>query len=226
MNYIHEKIDLGYETLTREDGKQRRYVTPKGVAYPSVTTVTSILNEDKIAAWRARVGEEEANKIGSKAATRGTAVHNLVEKYLQNDPDYGEGVMPHVMQSLTNMKPILEKRMNVIYDQEVPLYSDYLKLAGTCDCACKFDGVNSIVDFKTSRFPKKKSMLDHYFIQACAYSIMWEERTGMSMPNLVILMDVDNGRALTYKEHRDNWTEKLHETIELFYRRQKQMVLS
>ena len=212
MNYIHEKIDLGYETLTREDGKQRRYVTPKGVAYPSVTTVTSILNEDKIAAWRARVGEEEANKIGSKAATRGTAVHNLVEKYLQNDPDYGKGVMPHVMQSLTNMKPILEKRMNVIYDQEVPLYSDHL--------------VNSIVDFKTSRFPKKKSMLDHYFIQACAYSIMWEERTGMSMPNLVILMDVDNGRALTYKEHRDNWTEKLHETIELFYRRQKQMVLS
>ena len=114
------------------------------------------------------------------------------------------------MQSLTNMKPILEKRMNIIYDQEVPLYSDHLKLAGTCDCACKFDNVNSIVDFKTSRFPKKKSMLDHYFIQACAYSIMWEERTGMAMPNLVILMDVDNGRALTYKEHRDNWTEKLH----------------
>ena len=75
MNYIHEKIDLGYETLTREDGEKRRYVTPNGVAYPSVTTVTSILNEDKIAAWRARVGEEEANKIGSKAATRGTAVH-------------------------------------------------------------------------------------------------------------------------------------------------------
>ena len=127
MNYIHEKIDLGYETLKREDGEKRRYVTPEGVAYPSVTTVTSILNEDKIAKWRAKVGEEEANKIGHKAATRGTAVHTLVEKYLKNDPDYAEDVLPHVMQSLTNMKPILEKRMNIVYDQEVPLYSDYLK---------------------------------------------------------------------------------------------------
>jgi len=36
MNYIHEKIDLGYETLKREDGEKRRYVTPDGVAYPSV----------------------------------------------------------------------------------------------------------------------------------------------------------------------------------------------
>jgi len=225
MNFIHEKIDLGYETLTREDGEQRRYLTPQGTAYPSVTTVTSILNEDKIAKWRAKVGEEEANKIGHRAATRGTAVHTLVEKYLQNDPDYAEDVLPYVMQSLTNMKPILDKRMNIVYDQEVPLYSDYLKLAGTCDCACKFDGVNSIVDFKTSRFPKKKSMLDHYFIQACAYSIMWEERTGMAMPNLVIVMDVDNGRALTYKEHRDNWTDKLNETIELYYKRQRQKVI-
>ena len=225
MNYIHEKIDLGYETLKREDGEKRRYVTPEGVAYPSVTTVTSILNEDKIAKWRAKVGEEEANKIGHKAATRGTAVHTLVEKYLKNDPDYAEDVLPHVMQSLTNMKPILEKRMNIVYDQEVPLYSDYLKLAGTCDCACKFDNVNSIVDFKPSRFPKKKSMLDHYFIQACAYSIMWEERTGMPMPNLVIIMDVDNGRALTYKEHRDNWTDKLHETIELYHKRNRQKVI-
>ena len=100
MNYIHEKIDLGYETLKREDGEKRRYVTPEGVAYPSVTTVTSILNEDKIAKWRAKVGEEEANKIGHKAATRGTAVHTLVEKYLKNDPDYAEDVLPHVMQSL------------------------------------------------------------------------------------------------------------------------------
>jgi hypothetical protein len=225
MNFIHEKIDLGYETLVREDGEKRRYLTPDGTPYPSVTTVTSILNEEKIAKWRAKVGEEEANKIGHRAATRGTAVHTLIEKYLQNDPDYAEDVLPHVMQSLTNLKPILDKRMNKIYEQEVPLYSDYLKLAGTCDCACMFDGVNSIVDFKTSRFPKKKSMLDHYFIQACAYSIMWEERTGMAMPNLVIIMDVDNGRALTYKEHRDNWTDKLNETIELYYKRQRQKVI-
>jgi genome maintenance exonuclease 1 len=225
MQFIHEKIDKGYETLKREDGVTRRYMTPNGVAYPSVTTVTGILNADKIAAWRARVGEEEANKIGSKAATRGTAVHNLIEKYLLNDPEYGKGVLPHVMQSLVNIKPILEKRLNKIYELEVPLYSDHLKLAGTCDCACEFDGVNSIVDFKTSKWPKKKSLISNYFVQAAAYAIMWEERTGMPMPNLVIVMDVDGGRPLTYKEHRDNWTDKLNETIDLYNKQQNERAL-
>jgi hypothetical protein len=225
MQFIHEKIDKGYDTLKREDGETRRYMTPNGVAYPSVTTVTGILNADSIAAWRARVGDEEANKIGHKAATRGTAVHNLIEKYLLNDPEYGKDVLPHVMQSLVNLKPILDKRLNKIYELEVPLYSDHLKLAGTCDCACEFDGVNSIVDFKTSKWPKKKSLISNYFVQAAAYSIMWEERTGMAMPNLVIVMDVDGGRHLTYKEHRDNWTDKLTETIALYNKQQNERAL-
>jgi hypothetical protein len=225
MQFIHEKIDKGYDTLKREDGETRRYMTPNGVAYPSVTTVTGILNADSIAAWRARVGDEEANKIGHKAATRGTAVHNLIEKYLLNDPEYGKDVLPHVMQSLVNLKPILDKRLNKIYELEVPLYSDHLKLAGTCDCACEFDGVNSIVDFKTSKWPKKKSLISNYFVQAAAYSIMWEERTGMAMPNLVIVMDVDGGRPLTYKEHRDNWTDKLTETIALYNKQQNERAL-
>lgn len=225
MQFIHEKIDKGYDTLKREDGETRRYMTPNGVAYPSVTTVTGILNADSIAAWRARVGDEEANKIGHKAAARGTAVHNLIEKYLLNDPEYGKDVLPHVMQSLVNLKPILDKRLNKIYELEVPLYSDHLKLAGTCDCACEFDGVNSIVDFKTSKWPKKKSLISNYFVQAAAYSIMWEERTGMAMPNLVIVMDVDGGRPLTYKEHRDNWTDKLTETIALYNKQQNERAL-
>ena len=82
MNYIHEKIDLGYETLQREDGEKRRYVTPEGVAYPSVTTVTSILNEDKIAKWRAKVGEEEANKIYKEASD---FVHSKHRPWMYDD---------------------------------------------------------------------------------------------------------------------------------------------
>ena len=64
MEFIHEKINMGYETLDRAQHKDgRRYVTIDGNAYPSVTTVLSIINEDKIAAWRAKVGEEKANEI-------------------------------------------------------------------------------------------------------------------------------------------------------------------
>jgi hypothetical protein len=62
-------------------------------------------------------------------------------------------------------------------------------------------------------------------MQAAAYAIMWEERTGMPITNLVIIMDVDNESPQIYVEHRDNWTEKLFETIELYHKEQRQRPL-
>ena len=62
MEFIHEKIDIGYDTLDRTDSPDgRRYVSLDGNAYPSVTTVLSILGEEKIAAWKKRVGEAKAD---------------------------------------------------------------------------------------------------------------------------------------------------------------------
>ena len=57
--FEHEYLDLGYDDLVTEnkDGK-RLYNTPDGNQYPSVTSVLSIINEDKIAAWRKRIGEK------------------------------------------------------------------------------------------------------------------------------------------------------------------------
>ena len=76
MEFMHEKVDLGYEDLvadTRPTG--RTYSTPDGGRYPSITTVLSILSEEAIAKWRARVGTEVADAIGRKASGRGTLVH-------------------------------------------------------------------------------------------------------------------------------------------------------
>ena len=86
MEFKHEKIDLGYDDLvtdTRPSG--RTYLSPDGSRYPSITTVLSILSEEAIAAWRNRVGEEEANRVGQRASNRGTQVHAIVEKYLLNE---------------------------------------------------------------------------------------------------------------------------------------------
>ena len=221
MEFIHEKIDMGYEDLDRTDSPDgRRYVTLDGNAYPSVTTVLSILNEESIAKWRARVGEEEANRIGNRATTRGTAVHSLIEKYLKNEPDCREGFLPHVIQSLENLKPLLDKHVTKVYAQEVPLYSDHLKLAGTCDAVVEWDGVPTIVDWKTSRRPKKKANIGNYFMQLAAYAVMWEERTGMPIQNTRIVMDVDDFHPVMYKETRDSWIDKLIETRDEYNRRQ------
>jgi len=208
MKFIHEKIDMGYETLDRTDAPDgRRYVTLEGKSYPSVTTVLSLVNRDSIAAWRKRVGEEKANQIGTQAANRGTAVHNIIEKYINNEDT--SDFMPHVKQSLQNLKPLIDKHVTKVFATECSLYSDHLQLAGTCDAIVEWDGVPTIVDWKTSRRPKKKANIQNYFMQLSAYAVMWEERTGMACSNTRIVMDVDNFHPVMYKEKRDDWVDKM-----------------
>lgn len=215
--FIHEKIDLGYDDLDAETSPGGRlYRTPDG-NFPSVTTVLSILSEDAIRAWRKRVGDEEANRVGGIASARGTKVHSIIEDYL-NGKDTTE-YLPHIRQSLANVRPILDERIGRIFGLEVPLYSRHLGLAGRCDCIAEFDGVPSIIDWKTSKRVKQKDKILNYFAQMSAYAIMWEERTGMPITNTVVVMDVDDNDPLVFKEHRDNHTELLLNTIEEYKRR-------
>jgi len=214
--FEHSTVDLGYEDLsvTQIDGK-RYYVTPEN-NYPSITTVLSVLSEDSINAWKKRIGEEEANKISYRAATRGTAVHELIEKYVNNDPNYLSGYMPNIVSNFLTVKDILDERIGKVYGQELPLYSDHLGVAGRVDCVAEFDGKISIIDYKTSRKPKLRKYIENYFQQEAAYAIMWEERTGVPITQLVTIIAVDNEPAQVFVEHRDNWSEKLLNTIELY----------
>lgn len=218
--FEHKEIDLGYEDLNAETGPTgRKYLGPNGVSYPSVTTVLSILSEEHIQAWRARVGEEEANKISHRASTRGTAVHSIIEKYINNEEDFAEGFMPNILDNFMSVRPVLDDRIGSIYAQEVALYSDHLGLAGRVDCIGMFDGRLSVIDFKTSKKLKKKEWIEGYFIQETAYAIMWEERTGMPITQLVTIISVDDEDPQVFIEHRDNWALKLLETINEYKRR-------
>ena len=217
--FEHEEIDLGYTNLVADTRKSGRvYTAPDGSTFPSVTSVLSILTEESIRAWRARVGEDVANQVGHRASNRGTAVHSIIESYLKNEntTDY----LPHVRQSLQNLRPVLDQSIGKIFGLEVALFSRHLGLAGRCDCIAEWNGVPSIIDFKTSRYPKNKEKISNYFAQASAYSIMFEERTGIPIPNTVICMDVDNESPQVFVEHRDNYTSILQETIAEYKRRQ------
>ena len=82
--FVHEAVELTeMNVVTTEKG--RKYRTPEGVDLPSITTVLSILSRDSIAKWRKRVGEKEANRISGKASGRGTRVHEITEKYINNE---------------------------------------------------------------------------------------------------------------------------------------------
>lgn len=218
--FEHVKHDLGYTDLIAETtSKGRLYNTPSGKQYPSITTVLSILSEDAIRAWRNRVGEEEANKISSRASRRGTSVHSIIEKYIDNDENYKSGFMPNIIESFNAVKPILDNRIGKVYGQELPLYSDHLSVAGRVDCVAEFDGVPSIIDFKTSRRVKSHDDIHSYFMQESAYAIMWEERTKMPIVNLVTIIAIDDSPPAVFKEHRDNWTNPLLNTITEYKRR-------
>lgn len=213
--FKHIDTDLGYTDLESVTlPSHRKYFTPEGVEYPSITTVLSILSKDSIAKWRKRVGEEEADRISRIASIRGTAVHDIVEKYLRNDSSYAQGYTPNIIGSLNDLKPILNERIGNIYALECPLYSDHLGVAGRVDCVAEYNGKLSIIDFKTSKRPKKAEYITNYFIQEAAYAIMWEERTGIPITQLVTLMTVDHHGPQVFIEHRDRWVDDLHETIE------------
>jgi genome maintenance exonuclease 1 len=213
--FEHKPIDLGYQDLKciTKKGAGRKYYTPNNNAYPSITTILSIRNKKAIDAWKKRVGEEEAAKISYRAASRGTAVHEMAEKYVNNDPSYKVNAMPNIIADFNNIKDILDERVGIVYGQELPLYSDHLQLAGRVDCVAEWDGVLSIIDYKTSKKAKRKDWITNYFIQETFYAIAWEERTGLPITQLVTVIAVDNDSPQVFIEHRDNWDKELIKAI-------------
>lgn len=212
---IYDYTDFAQDE-TREDGS-RVYVNASGVGYPSATTVLSVLNKDGIKKWRERVGEEEANRISKQASTRGTKIHTLTEAYLKNEEVDFDAVKASLLdrEMFNKFKSILDPIDN-IHCQELALYSDYLRMAGRVDCIAEYNGVRAVIDFKTSNRLKKKEHISSYFMQATAYAIMYEERTGIPVPFLIILIAVDGDEPQVFVEKRDNWAKELIRTRDYF----------
>lgn len=199
--FIH--IDHEIPTLKRVDSPAGRvYQTETGKAYPSVTSVTGLHGKEAFFEWRKRVGEEEANRIAARAAGRGTRIHTLCEHYLLNkEPE----VSMFDVEAFKVLRPELDK-INNIHCLETKLYSDYLEVAGTVDCIAEYNGKLSVIDFKTSKRLKDRDDIHGYFMQTAAYAVMFEERTGIPVSKLVILMSVDDhDEPAIFIEKRDDW---------------------
>jgi ATP-dependent exoDNAse (exonuclease V) beta subunit len=197
--FIHHDLPK-LERDTKPDGT-RVYKTPSGFAYPSVTTVTGLHTAKGIAEWRKRVGNEEANRISGKASARGTRIHGYCEEYLRGN--LFEADM-FDLEMFNSIKFLLDQIDN-IHCLEDQLYSDHLQVAGTVDCIAEFQGKLSVIDFKTASKPKDRDDIHNYFMQCAAYSVAFEERTGIPIGRLVIIMAVENDDPRWFIEKRDNW---------------------
>ena len=211
-------VDLKLPKLSREtiDGV-RYYSVPDEdelLKLVSITSVTSHFNKEIFINWRKKVGNVKADKITKAARTRGTDMHTLTEYYLKND-------------DLPNVPPISEflfkiakgelNKINNIHALEGSLYSKQLGIAGTVDCIAEYNNELSIIDFKTSKKPKPREWVEHYFVQAMAYGCMLYELTGISVKKLVIIMACENGECVIYEEYdKSKYIKLLSEYIRKF----------
>ena len=200
------------------DGR-RLYPVPSGGKYPSITTVLSCNPEKKagIMKWRKRVGEEKANRISNRAATRGTAFHLMCEDYLNNKYDETKFKDKHLpLMMFKNAKPTLN-RINNIYAQEAALYSDHLEIAGRVDCIAEFDGELSIIDFKTSAEEKKIEWIEDYLIQETAYGCMLYEQYKLKINKIVTIIACESGDTQVFVETpKKEYLQKLIGYIDLY----------
>jgi genome maintenance exonuclease 1 len=217
---MFKHIDIELPQLEREtiDGVRYYKVPDKDefLKLVSITSVTSHFNREIFVKWRKKVGEEEAQKITKAATNRGTDMHTLVENYLHNKDLPPVSPLPDFLFKIakTNLN-----RINNIHSLEGSLYSKKLGIAGTVDCIAEFDGELAIIDFKTSKKPKPREWIEHYFVQCMAYGCMLYELTGISVKKLVIIMACENGECVIYEERdKSKYIKLLTEYIRTFVR--------
>jgi len=201
------------EIHTETINGKRFYVTPEGKKYPSITTVLSGRSKEGINRWRKSVGDDVANQIMRTAAKRGTAVHQLVEDYLNNEELSNQDVLPLALFSI--LKPELDDINNIAL-QEGGLYSDKWGIAGRVDCIAEYKGKLSVIDFKTSTKEKKEEWVENYFIQGSAYCEMYEERYGTSINQVVILIVTEDGAVQSFIKDKKDYLPLLKPAIEEF----------
>ena len=218
MNYNHVPVELK-ELTTETINRKRFYVTPEGNKYPSITTVLSVRNKQGLFEWRKRVGEAVANHIARTAAARGTKVHHMCEDYLNNmhneSPEkfaeHAKNFLPWCL--FKRLRRGVLCNIDNIHAQEAGLYSDKYKVAGRVDCIAEYNGVLSIIDFKTSTKERSDEWNENYYIQCSAYAEMYGERTNTEIDQIIILCVTEDGTVQEFVKDKKEYLPMLEETV-------------
>ena len=217
--FEHVKLpQLQFDLKAETTDSGRLYTTPEGNRYKSITTVLSHYGKQGIYEWRKAVGEEYANEVSRRAADRGTKVHKICEDYLNNEiPELKmQLMMPDLKELFFKIKPIIDENVGKVYTQEQALYSDKLRIAGRVDLIAEWNGRLSVIDFKTSTKQKIEENIQNYFMQCTAYALMFAERTGIWIDDIVVLIATEEGPAQVFERQIHDYRQPLIEMIDKY----------
>ena len=195
---------------TVNENGNRFYSAPIG-NLPSVTTVTGWEKNKFFAKWR-KDNPDESRRV----LTRGNLLHKTIENYINNKDIDLNTIPTNEAKLFLNLKPLIDKIDNV-YELEVALWSESTMLAGRADCIAEYNGKLSVIDFKGSTRPKRREDIDNYFLQASAYAIAWQERTGIPINNFAILISCEGGHVQLFEGNPVHYAKPLLEAIEKYH---------
>jgi hypothetical protein len=177
------KIKHSYDRILEisDDHKQitlpdSRYYRRNGEYYPSVTYVLNLYPKGKFFEdWLKKVGYA-SEYIVKKASEEGTQVHELCETYLNGEelyflsPSGKPQHHPDVWQMFLRFVDFWEEFNPKLIETEVHLFSDELKVAGTCDLIVEINDELWLLDIKTSN-----QMHSTYELQTAVYGQCYQE---------------------------------------------------
>ena len=208
-----------YPRSTRESIQGLRHYTVDGEErkLPSVTTVIaqtkSKKDKESIDRWKAKVGEETAEKIKTEAAARGTAMHKYLEDLIRGQRSLDLTTVGQDAQKMAEI--IVDRGLNRcsdIYGIEAVLYYPGL-YAGSCDLIGKIDDKVSIIDFKQTNKPKQREWIGDYFLQMAAYGMAHDAVYNTAIEQGVILMCSKDGYFQEFVIEGEEYREAKHQFL-------------
>ena len=185
----------------------RYYETPSGKVYPSSTTIVGLLNKKQIDQWIANVGEAKAEEIRTKAGQHGTRWHDLMENTILN----GVQKLPYIHEFGNVYRKLVSQvypKITNVVAVEHRMYSDELEVAGTADLIADYDGVCSIIDWKTTSHYKTANDVTSYWCQLASYAVMAKERLQIEPKQFVLVFNDGDVSIYTLQDCRiEMWIE-------------------
>ena len=193
------------------------YINKNDIEVPSVTTIIKILNKPFIAKWANSLGwkRQSYDKVLEESADRGTFVHEVLNAYIFRQGKKFNLSNPEVMN-------FLYETIDIFKDFEKsndfkPVWGEKSfsleKFGGTVDLYCNLNGLDTIIDFKTS-----KRFYSSHFIQLGAYIQLLEANDyNVDQVGILRIRDGYSELKLLQRDEMEKYIELFNKLTDIFY---------